>query len=395
MNGPLSPRREPVPDLSCLQHYSEWLACRHEASLLPMKEDLALWLNTILGMNITAENFMNMLETGVVLCQLAEELQERMILASNGKTFIRRVIRWTAGAAPGSFFARDNTANFLYWCRKIGVGESHLFESEDLVLHRHPRNVCLCLMQLGRIASKYGIDAPELVKLERELEKEENGSLSPSMFFASPLPSPSSPPLFFPTAPSPPPPSSPSPIPASISPSTPPASPAPSPSPAQSPSPPPTQIPEPVTQQEPKPEPTSPTPPSPVKALTPTTRRLSKSSGKRSADCLLDDAVKQISEDPPCRCPVKFCIEKQPKGRYRVGDKVLYVRMLNDKHVMVRVGGGWETFGTYLLKHDPCRTAQLTWPGLKPCKPTGRSPNTKESSRDSYLVVGTHSRLRK
>ncbi|KAL7833618.1 hypothetical protein AOLI_G00285780 [Acnodon oligacanthus] len=132
MNGPLSPRREPVPDLSCLQQYSEWLACRHEASLLPMKEDLALWLNTILGMNITAENFMNMLETGVVLCQLAEELQERMILASNGKTFVRRVIRWTAVAAPGSFFARDNTANFLYWCRKIGVGESHLFESEDL-----------------------------------------------------------------------------------------------------------------------------------------------------------------------------------------------------------------------------------------------------------------------
>lgn len=40
------------------------------------------------GINITAENFMDMLETGVVLCQLAEELQERMILASNGKVLI-------------------------------------------------------------------------------------------------------------------------------------------------------------------------------------------------------------------------------------------------------------------------------------------------------------------
>lgn len=28
---------------------------------------------------------MDMLENGVVLCQLAEELQERMVLASNGK----------------------------------------------------------------------------------------------------------------------------------------------------------------------------------------------------------------------------------------------------------------------------------------------------------------------
>ena len=26
-------------------------------------------------------------------------------------------------------------------------------------------------------------------------------------------------------------------------------------------------------------------------------------------------------------------------------------------HVMVRVGGGWDTLENYIQKHDPCRTA--------------------------------------
>lgn len=69
---------------------------------------------------------------------------------------------------------------------------------------------------------------------------------------------------------------------------------------------------------------------------------------------------------------------------------VSFWKMLNDKHAMVRVGGGWETLGTYLLKHDPCRTALL-----KTCKPSSKSQNTKDSSRDSYLIVGTPSRLKK
>ncbi|KAA0723345.1 Growth arrest-specific protein 2 [Triplophysa tibetana] len=396
MNGPFSPRREPAPDLSCLLQYNEWLACRHEASLLPMKEDLAIWLNGILGLDITAESFMDRLDTGVVLCQLAEEIQERMILASSGKSFIRRVIRWRADARQGSFFARDNAANFLYWCCKIGVAQSHLFESEDLVLHKHPREVCLCLMQLGRIASRYGVEPPALVMLEKEIEKEEDGCSSPSMFFASPLPFPPTPPLFFQPDPNPPPIIQSSPVPTS----TPPASQTPYPpldpntSPPLVPTPPPNSIFMSSTQS--KPHPDFPSTPSPVttsiksSSATPT-KCHAKFNRKKTTGNLLDDIVRQISEDPPCKCPVKFCIEKQPKGHYRVGDKVLYVRMLNDKHAMVRIGGGWETFGTYLLKHDPCRMTAIARPGIK----TSKSPVKRELSRDSYLVVGTHSRFKK
>ncbi|KAI1293504.1 GAS2-like protein 1 [Halotydeus destructor] len=58
-----------------------------------------------------------------------------------------------------------------------------------------------------------------------------------------------------------------------------------------------------------------------------------------------------------CTCPSQFPMIKMADGKYRIGDTktVIFVRILR-RHVMVRVGGGWDTLEHYLDKHDPCRS---------------------------------------
>uniref|UniRef100_A0A8D1HKC0 Growth arrest specific 2 like 2 n=1 Tax=Sus scrofa TaxID=9823 RepID=A0A8D1HKC0_PIG len=251
-----------------------------EQYLEAMKEDLAEWLRDLYGLDINAANFLQVLETGLVLCRHANSVTEAALaFLTEAPARARKIPLPQAGvscngaAQPGTFQARDNISNFIQWCRKeMGIQEVLMFETEDLVLRKNVKNVLLCLLELGRRAWRFGVAAPTLVRLEEEIDEELRQELA--------LPPPDPPP---------------------------------------------------------------PEPP-------------------RRRPCHfrnLDHVVQSLVSH--CTCPVQFSMVKVSEGKYQVGDSntLIFIRILRD-HVMVRVGGGWDTLGHYLDKHDPCRCTSLS-----------------------------------
>ncbi|XP_029468788.1 GAS2-like protein 2 isoform X2 [Rhinatrema bivittatum] len=253
-----------------------------EQYLLAMKEDLAEWLKDLYALEIGVDSFLEVLETGTVLCQhannvtlAAQEFSDNYPLLALKLQLPNVGVTFNGSAQPGTFQARDNVSNFIGWCRKeMDIKEVLMFETEDLVLRKNEKHFILCLLELARRASRFGVSAPVLIQMEEEIEEEMREEMD--------LPPPETP---------------------------------------------------------------IPKPPRPQRKLC----------DFKNLDQMVQYLVSR------CSCPVQFSMVKVSEGKYRVGDSstLIFVRILR-KHVMVRVGGGWDTLEHYLDKHDPCRCTSLS-----------------------------------
>ncbi|XP_053670972.1 GAS2-like protein pickled eggs [Anopheles nili] len=300
-----------------------------EEYLYAMREDLAEWLNTMYPeLRINVENFMDRLDTGVALCKHANNVRvaaEQYVARrmARNKSMTKSVtsglagpilsmgnVHFLAAAKSGTFFSRDNVSNFITWCRKsLQILECLLFETDDLIMRKNEKHVILCLLEVARRGAKFGMLAPMLVQMERQIDREiaadnranagvgcgtqtedggnGNGGAGISTGTETELYDSDS------------------------------------------------------EEEDHEVE-------SPMLMYGPQPQIVTNDLKS------LDEMVRDLVEK--CTCPSQFPMVRVSEGKYRIGDtKVLiFVRILRS-HVMVRVGGGWDTLAHYLDKHDPCR----------------------------------------
>ncbi|XP_068559569.1 GAS2-like protein 1 [Cebidichthys violaceus] len=280
-----------------------------EEYLYAMKEDLAEWLNTLYDLDVTADTFMDGLGTGCALCRHANNVNraaqdfqlEYPEAAQSMKVPSKDVVFQSRNVVAGSFVARDNVSNFISWCRQeLWIKDVLMFETNDLVERCNEKNFVLCLLEVARRGSKFGMLAPMLIQLEEEIEEEIRDQESLRVDAAEPAEQ-SPPSRCFSRKESS----------HSVE----------------------------DEDEEPDPEP----------FIWPQKRVLCDMRN-------LDELVREILGR--CSCPAQFPMVKVSEGKYKVGDSsaLIFIRVLRT-HVMVRVGGGWDTLEHYLDKHDPCRCA--------------------------------------
>lgn len=147
-----------------------------EEYLYAMKEDLAEWLHTLYNLDINVDNFFEVLDPGVILCQHANKVNAMAAeCRKNGVScpkFPDWEVTYRTDVSHNAFHARDNVSNFIRWCRALGIMDCLLFETDDLVMRKNEKSFILCLLEVARRGSKVGMLAPLLVQMEEEIDRD-------------------------------------------------------------------------------------------------------------------------------------------------------------------------------------------------------------------------------
>ncbi|KAK0064517.1 growth arrest-specific protein 2 [Biomphalaria pfeifferi] len=254
--------------------------------ILSLKDDLSEWIIKTLGpTNISTENFIQALDNGVILCQLSLIIEQKAKkYAEMGKykaPLPTYKIHCNKNAKSGTWLARDNTANFLKWCKAYGLKDENLFDSEDLVTHHKEMQVIYCLMELARLGARFGLEPPTLISMEEEIDSDSTVANIPPLLSYSASTSPE-PGYFFSRM-----------------------------------------------------------------------NSMNKSDTvpvevEQEMHASLDEAVAKIA----AKYNRQKYVRKISTGVYLVFGKQVFLRLLKGRHLMVRVGGGWDTFENYLVHHD-------------------------------------------
>lgn len=138
-----------------------------------IKRDVCQWLREILELDITPQTFLDTLDTGVVLCQLVDLIQEKAnALKEAGEQVDCKIplepIKYRSSVQKSTFHARENTKYFIDWCRSLGVRDDFIFETNGLVEHADEKRVLLCLLEVSRFARKLNIKPPAIVSEQEE-----------------------------------------------------------------------------------------------------------------------------------------------------------------------------------------------------------------------------------
>ncbi|XP_078484271.1 uncharacterized protein LOC100177226 [Ciona intestinalis] len=160
-----------------------------------MRTEVGGWISEVLGKEVTSQNILSELRSGVTLLYVARSLellrhQEDNRYDKDIEAELRHLTPDDVlfGHNPAQMVARQRTniSKFLDWCRDIGVKTITLFESEDLASEKNERQVLTCILNIAKIAARFGVTPPESVREEikqeesRRMRKRDGGLLPKS-----------------------------------------------------------------------------------------------------------------------------------------------------------------------------------------------------------------------